>query len=196
MAQTGELKTFQTIESGAKLPAIAPTTSPTRPKKGLSVFDFIIRLCALVTSVAAAASMATTEQDLPFFSQFLQFQAGYDDFTTFSFFVVANAIICGYLVLSLPISIIAIIRPHADGIRVLLLILDTVMLTFTTAAASASADTVYLANYGNPSTNWTEICSQYDEFCQGVTGATVACFISVVLFMALITMSAIALRQR
>uniref|UniRef100_A0A7N0VHH0 CASP-like protein n=1 Tax=Kalanchoe fedtschenkoi TaxID=63787 RepID=A0A7N0VHH0_KALFE len=183
-------------EPGAKLPATTTTRSGTGLKKALSIFDFITRVCALVTTLAAAAAMATTEQDLPFFSQFLQFQASYDDFTTFSFFVVANAIVCGYLVLSFPFSIITIIRPHADGVRLLLLIVDMVMLTFTTAAASASADTVYLAHNGNPSTNWTGICSQYGDFCQQVSGATVACFISTVLFMAMMAMSAIALRQR
>ena len=36
------------------------------------------------------------------------------------------AIVAGYLVLSLPFSIVAIVRPHAAGPRLLLLILDTV----------------------------------------------------------------------
>lgn len=42
------------------------------------------------------------------------------------FFVVANAIASGYLVLSMPFSIITIVRPHAAGVKLLLLILDTV----------------------------------------------------------------------
>lgn len=42
------------------------------------------------------------------------------------FFVIAMAMIGGYLVLSLPFSIVAIVRPHAVGPRLLLLILDTV----------------------------------------------------------------------
>ncbi|CAM8968760.1 unnamed protein product [Rhodiola kirilowii] len=191
-----EAATIEVRESNGKLPVSAATSAGRGLKKGLSVLDFIVRLCGLVTSIAAAASMATAEQDLPFFSQFLQFQASYDDFTTFSFFVIANAIVCGYLVLSLPFSIVAIIRPHAEGVRLLLLILDMVMLTFATAAASASADMVYLAHNGNPNTNWIQICSQYGDFCRQVSGATVACFISVALFMALMSMSAIALRQR
>jgi hypothetical protein len=36
------------------------------------------------------------------------------------------AIVAGYLVLSLPFSIVAIVRPHAAGPRLLLIILDTV----------------------------------------------------------------------
>lgn len=42
------------------------------------------------------------------------------------YFVIAMALVGGYLVLSLPISIVTIVRPHAVGPRLLLLILDTV----------------------------------------------------------------------
>jgi len=36
------------------------------------------------------------------------------------------ALVGGYLVLSLPFSVVAIIRPHAVGPRLFLIILDTV----------------------------------------------------------------------
>lgn len=42
------------------------------------------------------------------------------------FFVIANAIVAGYLLLSLPFSIICIIRPYATAPRLLLVIFDTV----------------------------------------------------------------------
>lgn len=43
--------------------------------------------------------------------------------------MIANAIASGYLVLSLPFSIICIVRPHLRGLRILLIILDTVSLS-------------------------------------------------------------------
>nr|GMD64657.1 casparian strip membrane protein 3-like [Ipomoea batatas] len=165
-------------------------------RRGFAIFDFILRLCALVTTLAAAATMATTDQSLPFFNQFIQFQASYDDFPTFSYFVIANAIASGYLVLSLPFSIICIVRPVAVGARLLLLILDTVMTGFTTATAAAAASISYLAHTGNSTANWFAVCSQFTDFCQRVSGAVVASLIAAVIFVFLVILSGISLTRQ
>ncbi|XP_041025094.1 mitochondrial fission protein ELM1 isoform X2 [Juglans microcarpa x Juglans regia] len=164
-------------------------------KRGVAIFDFILRLGAIVAALAAASTMGTSDETLPFFTQFFQFQASYDDLPTFQFFVIAMGIVGGYLVLSLPFSIVSIVRPHAIGPRLLLLILDTVALTLNTSAAAAAAAIVYLAHNGNSNTNWLAICQQFGDFCQKVSGAVVASFVSVVVFMFLILLSALAIRK-
>ncbi|CAK7341899.1 unnamed protein product [Dovyalis caffra] len=163
--------------------------------KGIAIFDFVLRLAAIVTALAAAATMGTSDETLPFFTQFFQFQASYDDLPTFQFFIIAMALVAGYLVLSLPFSIVAIVRPHAVGPRLLLLILDTVALTLNTAAGAAAAAIVYLAHNGNSNTNWLAICQQYGDFCQKVSGAVVASLITAVLFVFLVVLSGFALRR-
>ncbi|KAL5560479.1 hypothetical protein UlMin_036690 [Ulmus minor] len=164
-------------------------------KKGIAIIDFILRLGAIASSLGAAAAMGTSDETLPFFTQFFQFEASYDDMPTFTFFVIAMAIVGGYLVLSLPFSIVTIVRPHAAGPRLLLIILDTVALTLTTASAAAGTAIVYLAHNGNSSANWMAICNQYTDFCQAVSGAVVSSFIAVVLFVFMIMLSACALRR-
>ncbi|EYU36053.1 hypothetical protein ABFS82_14G231600 [Erythranthe guttata] len=164
-------------------------------KRGVAIFDFILRICALAAALAATATMGTTDQTLPFFTQFFQFQASYDDLPTFTFFVIANAIASGYLVLSLPFSIVAIVRPHVTGVKLLLLILDTVLVAFTTAAAASAAAIVYLAHNGNSNTNWFAICQQFNDFCQRTSGAVVASFIAAAIFIFLVVLSAVALRR-
>ncbi|PSR95462.1 Casparian strip membrane protein like [Actinidia chinensis var. chinensis] len=164
-------------------------------KRGVAIFDFILRLCGITAALAATTTMGTTDQTLPFFTQFFQFQASYDDLPAFSFFVVGNAIASGYLVLSLPFSIVGIVRPHAVGVRLLLLIFDTVMVALTMASAAAAAAIVYLAHNGNSNTNWVAICQQFNDFCQRVSGAVVASFIAAVIFMFLVVFSAVALRN-
>ncbi|KAF3778205.1 Casparian strip membrane protein 3 [Nymphaea thermarum] len=163
--------------------------------RGIAVVDFLVRLAALATALAAAIAMGTTQQTLPFFTQFIQFEANYDDLPAFSFFVIATGIVAGYIVISLLFSILSIVRPRAACPRLTLLIFDVIMLALTTAAASASAAIVYLAHNGNSGTNWLPICQQFDSFCQRTSGATVAAFITVVLFIFLVLLSAVMLRR-
>ncbi|XP_021278971.1 casparian strip membrane protein 2-like [Herrania umbratica] len=164
-------------------------------KKGIAICDFLLRLCAIGAAIGATATMGTTDETLPFFTQFLQFQAQYNDIPAFEFFVIANAIVAGYLLLSLPFSIICIIRPYATAPRLLLLIFDTVMTGLTIASASASASIVYLAHYGNPNTNWLAICQQFGDFCRSVSGAVVGSFIAGAILMFIIVLSAFALKR-
>ncbi|KAL8505133.1 hypothetical protein ACS0TY_016371 [Phlomoides rotata] len=164
-------------------------------KRGVSIFDLILRISAAAAALAATITMGTTEQTLPFFTQFFQFQASYDDLPTFTFFVIAMAIVTGYLVLSVPFSIVCIARPAAVGPRLLLIICDTLTVTLATAAGGASAAIVYLAHNGNSDANWLAICQQFDDFCQRTSGAVVASFIAVALLIFLVVLSALALRK-
>ncbi|XP_055832180.1 casparian strip membrane protein 3-like [Solanum dulcamara] len=196
MSETESIKQ----KSSSAAPIVATTKAISHNQKGgwrrgVAIFDFILRVCALVTTLAAATTMGTTDETLPLFTQFFQFQASYDDLPAFSYFVVANAIASAYLVLSLPFSIVCIVRPHLVGVKLLLLILDTVMVAFTTAAAAAAAAIVYLAHNGNSTTQWVAICQQFGDFCQRVSGAVVASFIAAFIFIILVVFSAVALRR-
>ncbi|GKV31858.1 hypothetical protein SLEP1_g40520 [Rubroshorea leprosula] len=164
-------------------------------KKWVCVVNFILRLVGIICALSAAAIMGTSDETLPFFTRFFQFQASQDDLPTFQFFVIAMAASCGYLVLSLPLSIVTIVRPLLVILRLLLLIMDTVALTFTTAAAAAAAAIIYLAHTGNPNTKWQVICHQFGDYCQKVSGAVVASFVIVVAYMLLILLSALALKK-
>ncbi|KAK9985878.1 casparian strip membrane protein 1 [Quercus suber] len=200
--RSGDSTTIDVPESSAVAKGKAPLVAIVKQeqgkggwKRGVAIFDFLLRLGAIITALAAASTMGTSDETLPFFTQFFQFQASYDDLPTFQFFVIAMAIVGGYLVLSLPFSIVSIVRPQAVGPRVLLLVLDTVALTLNTSAAAAAAAIVYLAHNGNSNTNWLAICQQYGDFCQKVSGAVVAAFVSVVVFVFLILLSALAIRK-
>ncbi|KAJ6750006.1 hypothetical protein OIU85_000616 [Salix viminalis] len=67
---------------------------------------------------------------------------------------------------------------------------------WTKAAAANSghsAAIVYLAHNGNASANWLAICQQFGDFCQKVSGSVVASFITVVILVFLVVLSALAL---
>lgn len=162
-----------------------------------------------------------------YFSSCVPWGLSYLTFNSFSFrfFVVAIAIVTGYLVLSLPFSVVTIVRPLAVAPRLLLLVLDTVLiflntlnswcykfiteinnslfsywcgqaaLALDTAAASAAAAIVYLAHNGNTNTNWLPICQQFGDFCQKTSGAVVSAFASVTFLAILVVISGVSLKR-
>ncbi|CAN4090657.1 unnamed protein product [Withania somnifera] len=165
--------------------------------RGMSILDLFIRIIVIIATLGSAIAMGTTNETLPFFTQFVRFKAKYNDLPTFTFFVVANAIVSAYLVLSLGLSIYHImsIRSRAQSSRVALIFFDTAMLALLTAGASASAAIVYLAHKGNTKANWFPICQQYDSFCHRTSGSVVGSFAGVVLFILLVLLSAVALSR-
>ncbi|XP_028784909.1 casparian strip membrane protein 1-like [Neltuma alba] len=165
-------------------------------RRGMAIMDFILRLGAVAAALGAAAAMGASDQTLPFFTQFFRFEASYDDFTTFRFFVIAMASVAGYLVLSLPFSVVTIVRPQAVGARLLLIILDIVFLTLAVSSGAAAAAIVYLAHNGNPETNWLAVCGQFTDFCQATSGAVVSSFVAVLLLDFLIIMSAFTFSKK
>ncbi|KAM7262900.1 hypothetical protein ACFE04_000583 [Oxalis oulophora] len=194
MSTSNDVESADVIKGKAPLVALVKHDGG-KGKRVFGVINFVLRVCAMIPAIAAAAVMGTSGETLPFFTQFFQFQASYDDLPTFQFFVIAMALVSGYLLLTLPFSIVTIIRPHAAAVHLLLLVLDSVVLTLSTAAGSAAAAIVYLAHNGNANTNWLAICQQFGDFCQNVSGAVVASFVAVVILIFLVLLSGLALRK-
>ncbi|KAK4371052.1 hypothetical protein RND71_010527 [Anisodus tanguticus] len=113
--------------------------------RGFSVFDLVLRIVAIVGTLAGAIAMGTAEQTLPFVTQLVQFSAQYGDFDSFK----------------------------AGKSRILLIFLDAIMLVLLTSGASAAAAIVYLAHNGNSSANWFSICQQYTDFCLRSAGSLI-----------------------
>ncbi|KAJ4711371.1 CASP-like protein [Melia azedarach] len=165
--------------------------------RGISILDLILRIIAVVGTFGSAIAMGTTNETISIFPQFSQVTAEYDDLPTFTFFVIANSIVSGYLVLSLPLSIFHVIRrTPAKKTRIILVIFDTVMLALITAGASAAAAIVYLAHEGNASANWLAFCQQFDSFCERTSGSLIGSFGAMVVFILIIITSTVAISRR
>ncbi|KAM0983877.1 hypothetical protein ACFX2I_011288 [Malus domestica] len=138
-------------------------------RKLLSVLDFTLRV---VGTLASAIAMGTSRETLPFAARSVRFRARYKDLPRLTFFVITNSIVCVYLVLSLPVSIVHIIW---------------------TAAVNTI---VYLAHYGNPSTNWFAFCQQFNSFCGRISGSLIGSFVAITVLVLLIIMSSAAISRR
>ncbi|KAF5193446.1 Casparian strip membrane protein [Thalictrum thalictroides] len=164
--------------------------------RGASIVDFILRLVAFAGTLGSAIAMGTTDETLPFFTQFIRFKAEYNDLPTFTFFVVANSVVSVYLILSLLLSIYHIVRTGSRSSRVVLIFFDTAMLALVTAGASAASAIVYLAHKGNVRANWFAICQQFNSFCERISGSLIGSFIAMVVIILLILLSAVSISRR
>ncbi|CAN6550511.1 unnamed protein product [Malus baccata var. baccata] len=55
---------------------------------------------------------------------------------------------------------------------------------------------VYLAHYGNPSTNWFAFCQQFNSFCRRISGSLIGSFVAITVLVLLIIMSSAAISRR
>ncbi|OVA12195.1 Uncharacterized protein family UPF0497 [Macleaya cordata] len=157
-------------DSKGLIPRISSSSSGVN--RGVSIVDFVLRLFALIGTLGSAISMGTTDETLPFFTQFVRFKAEYDDLPSFGFpldvvynfmfFVAANAV---------------------------------AMLDLLTAAASAAPAIVYLAHEGNARANWFAIWQQFNSFCERISGSLIGSFGGIVMFILIILFSSIAISR-
>ena len=52
--------------------------------RAVSIADVFLRFLAIVATIGSAVSMGTTNETLPFFTQFIQFEAKYSDLPSFT----------------------------------------------------------------------------------------------------------------
>ncbi|KAF0929001.1 hypothetical protein E2562_011089 [Oryza meyeriana var. granulata] len=171
------------IEHGETSTSKAPPLPPpvgSGVKRVLSVADLVLR-CRTGARVARVQCSADDNRRCVWMCRF---------------FVVANSVVCGYLVLSLPASVMHVVRPRARCSRVVLVFFDTVMLALLTAGASAAAAIVYLAHRGSARANWSGICQQFTSFCERTTASLVGSFAAAVLLVVLVFLSPLALARR
>ena len=72
------------VEHGesSKAPLVAPVASGVG--RAASVADVFLRFLAIVGTIGSAIAMGTTNETLPFFTQFIQFEAKYSDLPSFT----------------------------------------------------------------------------------------------------------------
>jgi len=177
-------------------------------RSSLFVVDLILRLLAIGATLAAAIVMGTNKQTvtmavavgpngLPILGRL---HAKYHYSPAFIFFVVANAVACGYTALSLILSVTGKLAarsgayPSASAFH--LAVADLVMVALVSAGSSAAAAIAYVGYKGNSHTRWAKICGEFDRFCHHTAGAVVVSFVGVIIFMILTVMSVYSLYKR
>uniref|UniRef100_A0A0E0KRG9 CASP-like protein n=1 Tax=Oryza punctata TaxID=4537 RepID=A0A0E0KRG9_ORYPU len=73
-----------TMEHGesSKAPLVAPAAAGVN--RAVAVVDVFLRFIAIIGTIGSAIAMGTTNETLPFFTQFIQFEAKYSDLPSFT----------------------------------------------------------------------------------------------------------------
>lgn len=78
-------ETFKSKATAIELATSLGGRSTAAASRGLAVLDLVLRFVAVIATVGSAIAMGTTNQTLPFFTQFLRFKAQYDDLPTLTY---------------------------------------------------------------------------------------------------------------
>uniref|UniRef100_A0A7N0TJN1 CASP-like protein n=1 Tax=Kalanchoe fedtschenkoi TaxID=63787 RepID=A0A7N0TJN1_KALFE len=145
------------------------------------LFNLLLRIAALVSTLTAAIIMATSHETVSFFT--IQFEAKYSDVPSFKYFV-ANNILAGLY------SFGALFIPQEGLVGKVLIALDVVFTMLLTSSLSASLAIAEVGKRGNSRAGWLPICKQVPNYCERSGGALAAGFISVFIFMLTMVFSA------
>ncbi|EEF44437.1 CASP-like protein 1C1 [Ricinus communis] len=148
--------------------------------KAKRVFTLLLRLIAFGTALVAAIVMATSHESGSFFT--VSYEAKYSDTPAFKYFVIVNAIVTVY-------SFLALFLPSESLLWRLVIVTDVVFTMLVTSSISAAVAVAQVGKKGNSHAGWLPICGQVPKFCDQVTGALAAAFISLITYAILLLYS-------
>ncbi|KAK7301874.1 hypothetical protein RJT34_12750 [Clitoria ternatea] len=152
-------------------------SSMTKTKRVLTLF---LRFLAFGATIAVVIVMVTSHDSAEVLN--LTFTAKYSNEQIFKYFLIAEAIACVYsLILLFICSQISLWR--------LVLILGMVIAMLLSSSVSAALAIAHLGKKGNSHAGWLPICGQVPKFCDHVTGALVAGFVTAIIHFLLFLFS-------
>nr|P0DI25.1 RecName: Full=CASP-like protein 2U3; Short=PaCASPL2U3 [Pteridium aquilinum subsp. aquilinum] len=151
------------------------------------VMEVLLRVLAILLSIAGALVMAKDKQDtfvmlgtvpVPLYARHSYVEA-------FVFLVYANGIVAIYCFIAVLLSLLAKSRVLAG----LLFFMDQALAYLLLAAAAASTEVAYIAKRGEKKLVWGEVCSNFEHFCNLVGVSLVLTFLSVLVLVTLAILS-------
>ncbi|OVA14929.1 Uncharacterized protein family UPF0497 [Macleaya cordata] len=135
---------------------------------------FLLRFLAFGATLSAAIVMATSRETTTVFN--VSYEAKYSNTPAFKFFFIANAIGSVY-------SLIVLLLPLWGELRRFVMVLDVIVTMLLTSGVSAALAIAYVGKKGNSHAGWLPICGQVTDFCDHVTGALIAGFAGVIIYL-------------
>ncbi|XP_021286687.1 CASP-like protein 1F1 [Herrania umbratica] len=152
-----------------------------------------LRIVAIATALAATWVMLTSKQTVMVFG--IPFDARYSYSSAFKFFAFANALACGFTVLSLLFVFFFSRRGLTPANYFLLFLHDLLMMSLALSGVAAGTAIGYVGRFGNIHAGWLQICDRLGKFCHKVTASLIFSYLSVLCLLVLTIISASKSRQ-
>ncbi|KAF7805931.1 CASP-like protein 1C1 [Senna tora] len=145
--------------------------------KAKRICHLALRFLAFGATLSSVIVMATSHQRAGFFPVY--FEAKYTNTPAFKYFVIANSVVTvyGFFVLFLP--------PKSLLWR-FVVALDLVFTMLLISSMSSALAIAYVGKKGNNYAGWLPICGQVPKYCDQVTGALIAGFAAVIIYIVLV----------
>ncbi|WJX42833.1 hypothetical protein P8452_30017 [Trifolium repens] len=141
------------------------------------ICHLLLRFLAFSATLSAVIVMVSSHERASFFTGSIE--AKYTNSPALKYFVIANSIVTvyGFLVLFLP----------AESLLWRLVVaMDMVLTMLLISSLSAALAIAQVAKKGNNDAAWLPICGSVPKFCNHITGALIASFIGVIIYMILL----------
>lgn len=174
-------------------PGVPVDEAPRRAHRVHHCLDFLLRVLTALATAAAIVTLLKSNQTVRGTGGRLTARARWNDFGSFKWFLLANAIVCAYSILAALASLLGVctrrgplsLRPIAW-----LTFLVDFLLASALMSAVASATTIAWIGYkGQSNAGWQSQCGLVRTFCHRVLGALIASYAGWV-FLALSTLVA------
>ncbi|AEE75510.1 unnamed protein product [Arabidopsis thaliana] len=151
--------------------------------------EAVLRVASMALSITGLVIMIKNSISNEFGS------VSYSNIGAFMYLVSANGVCAAYSLLS-ALAILALPCPISKVQVRTLFLLDQVVTYVVLAAGAVSAETVYLAYYGNIPITWSSACDSYGSFCHNALISVVFTFVVSLLYMLLSLISSYRLFTR
>ncbi|MCO5583533.1 hypothetical protein L7F22_065440 [Adiantum nelumboides] len=173
---------------------LQPAQGGTGSRMACRACEILLRVLALLLSIAAAVVMGKDKQDTFVFITNIPvpIRARHSYIEAFVFLVYANGIVAIYSLIALLLSFLSKRRVVAG----LLFFMDQALAYLLLAAAAASTEASYIAKRGESKVGWGEVCSNINHFCNLVGVSLVLTFLAVLALISLAILSGKRLFRR
>ncbi|KAK9288847.1 hypothetical protein L1049_017313 [Liquidambar formosana] len=179
---------------------VPPSGPPPRAADCFAV-DVALRFLLFASTLAAVLVMVTAKQTksvtVPGFPTPGPVPAKFNHSPALIYFVVALSVACLYSLITLVLSLSAILKPVYSTLFVFhFALLDVIILGLVASATGTAGGVAYIGLKGNSHVRWNKVCNVYDKFCQHIgSSVAISLFASVVLVL-LVLLSIYSLRRR